>query len=216
MSKQDTTVKPVRIFGGVQSPISLSISELMGSTVGLERTLDELAELSKEQKNEIVQSLLKRILRILKIHDSELQFFQQSLDNLPDETRPVAILKNEQLKDDEPLYLTGNTSLYGFLIEISGTKQLKAVLQLEDYSEVKCFLPNQEMARELGSRIYKFIGLRGEAKWSFEDNTLYEFRVEELLPYEESGDYATIFKELRSEFGMHYNGIDPTQFLIDS
>jgi hypothetical protein len=76
-------------------------------------------------------------------------------------------------------------------------------------------------AENFGSRsrrIYKFVGLRGETKWSFEDNTLCEFHVDEILPYEEpkNGDYATVFKELRKEFGMHYNGIDPTIFLIDS
>jgi hypothetical protein len=199
MSKQDTTVTSVRISESVQSPIRPSVSELIGGmvTVGSE----SLAELSKEQKNKIVQSILKSAFRILKIHDSELQFFQQSLGNLSDETQPAATLE-----DEESLYLTGNTSLYGFLIEIGGTKQLKAVLQLEDYSEVKCFLPNQEMARELGSRIYKFVGLRGEAKWSFEDNTLCEFHVDEILPYEEpqNGDYVAVFKELRKEFGMHY------------
>jgi len=264
MSKQDTTVKSVRVSGGVQSPTSLSVSELMEIAVGLEKTLVELGKerKGKEEKEEFKVSLtriekgslrlelysespnfselyddsiaivkngidafyslsekvqvpLRRILRFLKTHNSELQFFRQSLAEISEDTQPAAIL-DWQLEDDEPLYLTGNTSLYGFLIELSGTRRLKAVLQLEDRSNVKCFLPDQEMARELGSRIYKFIGLRGEAKWSFEDNTLYEFRVEELLPYEESGDYATIFKELRSEFGMHYNGIDPTQFLIDS
>ncbi len=263
MSKQDTTAKSVRVSGGVQSPISLSVSELMELAVGLERTLVELGkekkvkeepkisltriqegslylELYSESPNfsdiyndsiaivksgaesfytlsEKVQKPLKRVLRFLQAHNSELQFFQQPLDNLSNETQPAAIL-DWLLEDDEPLYLTGNTSLYGFLIELSGMKKLKAVLQLEDHSDVKCFLPNQEMARELGSRIYKFVGLHGEAKWSFEDNTLCEFHVDEILPYEEpqNGDYAAVFKELRKEFGMHYNGIDPTTFLMDS
>lgn len=261
MSKQDTTVKSVRVSGGVQSPASLSISELMEIAVGLEKTLLELGkernskeelkvsltrieegslylELRSESPSfsdlydksiaivengvqafhslsEKVQVPLKKVLKFLKTHNSELQFFQQSFDNISEDTQPAAIL-NWQLEDDEPLYLTGNTSLYGFLIELSGTKKLKAVLQLEDHSDVKCFLPDQEMARKLGSRIYKFIGLRGEAKWSFEDNILREFHVEELLPYEEHGDYSTIFKQLRSEFGIHYNGIDPTKFLMDS
>ncbi len=102
MSKQDTTVTSVRISGSVQSPIHPSINELIGGMVAVGS--ESLAELSKEQKNEIVQSLLKRILRILKIHDSELQFFQQSLGNLSDETQPAATLENE-----ESLYLTGNT-----------------------------------------------------------------------------------------------------------
>ena len=138
MSKQDTTVKSVRVSGGVQSPTSLSVSELMEIAVGLEKTLVELGKERKSKEefkvsltrieegslrlelcsespefsesydesiaivkdgfkafrhlSEKVQVPLKRILKFLKTHNSELQFFQQSLAEISEDTQPAAIL----------------------------------------------------------------------------------------------------------------------------
>lgn len=167
--------------------------------------LDALREMPQK-----AQKSLEQVVKFLDQHNSQLELFSAPLEKMTEDMMPAAVL--DWGLEDESIYLEGYTSLYGELIGITGIQTPTAVLKLDDNSQIKCKLPDEEMARELGSRLYKQVGLYGKATWLYDDNNLKKFTVEDILPYEGRGDYAAMFCELREEFGKYYDGIDPSQF----
>lgn len=79
------------------------------------------------------------------------------------------------------------TTVYGKLIQVGGKREMNIHLEsIFTGKKIICNIRTIEQARELGSRIYEVVGLRGIATVSITNKEIEEFEVTEILPYRES------------------------------
>ncbi len=120
-----------------------------------------------------------------------------------------------QETDKPPQLLRGETTLYGHLLCIGGTKPF-FVLRLDNGVNFPCectieFVKN--LARS--NKLYEVIGVSGTAQWQPETLELVKFRAEELLPYEDTSIVAA-FDELRQASNGAFDGIDDVEAFVRS
>ena len=85
--------------------------------------------------------------------------------------------------------LRGTTTLYGTVIRVGGEDPPRVKLRLLDGQVITCNITrrnNFEAARQLGARLYRSVGVRGQADWDVSDMSLQYFLVEDVVPYTES------------------------------
>lgn len=135
-------------------------------------------------------------------HNSELLFASEKYGD-----RVLAIVSPELVIAALP-EITGFTVIYGRLLRVGG-KTPTAMLDLPDGRTFYCQLERKsefEIAQSLGQRLYKWVGLYGEAKWSTRDNSLTKFRVERITDFEDLPIDEAISK-LSEAVGRHFSGI---------
>lgn len=79
--------------------------------------------------------------------------------------------------------VTGETDIYGIVNRIGGVEP-KIRLALDEGYLLSC-TTTHELARQLGSRLYYRVGLRGTATWNTVDWSIQGFKVTEILSFEE-------------------------------
>lgn len=82
--------------------------------------------------------------------------------------------------------LVGQTTLYGYALRVGGASP-RLMLRISDSETITLDVAGQELAREIGHRLYTRVGLGGTAEWHPQTRAMLSFRVDELLPYEERG-----------------------------
>lgn len=83
--------------------------------------------------------------------------------------------------------LIGHTTIYGYCQRVGGTEP-KLWMRLADRSAVTLDVPSEELARELGQQLYRWIGVTGRAKWHAETRKLIELQVDDLIHYDGPGN----------------------------
>lgn len=124
----------------------------------------------------------------------------------------LATLSPSTLIETIPL-VTGFTMLYGMLISIGG-KEPRAHLSMPGRKKASCLLENEAMAKSLAPRLYTWVGLEGIARWSSTTSELVDFRVERVLPFEDTpiGEAIAQLADLTSS---HFDDIDDVEKYID-
>lgn len=109
------------------------------------------------------------------------------------------------------LPLTGETTLYGEIKRVGGVEP-KVTLKTIDGQTVYCEV-SQELAKELGHRLYTQVALYGEAQWSADTLQLEGFRIKSELDYKET-PIAEAFAELRDVLGDSFDDIEDVQEFV--
>lgn len=153
------------------------------------RTLEGLREISKFARERSCQTL-----------------FVNTPESGGDEV--VLVLEPDfSLEIPKAEYIRGETTLYGYVDRVGGI-QPKVKLRLGDGSTLHCNL-DAELAKDVGAKLYKDIGLKGVATWDIKDYSIIYFRATELLSYEESNPIEA-FRELSEAVGKSFEKVhDP-------
>lgn len=113
-----------------------------------------------------------------------------------------------------PGQISGRTTLYGRCIHTGGEKPTVR-LRLLDGTFFTAELRSKEMAQELGQRLYKMVGLDGEAKWSAEEWKLERFRATAITDYQGTEDTVAAFANLSEAAGDVWDGVDAQGYVQD-
>lgn len=107
--------------------------------------------------------------------------------------------------------LIGETTLYGEIKRVGGIDP-RVTLRTIDGQTIYCDV-SEELAKELGHRLYTQVALQGEAQWSPDTLQLEGFRIEKLLDYEEA-PITEAFAELAKIVGDTFDDIDDVETFV--
>jgi hypothetical protein len=120
---------------------------------------------------------------------------------------PLAVITPQTVITPIPL-MTGLTTIHGKVIRVGGRKP-RLMIELPDGQSVFCEI-GYELARQLGQRLYSWVGLWGTAKWRSNDLSLQEFRVEQVTQYEDT-PLTQAMASLSEAAGEYFEGIEDVQ-----
>ena len=112
-----------------------------------------------------------------------------------------------------PGQIAGRTTLYGKCMDVGGKKPT-AKLNLLSGETLTVELSSEEMAKQLGARLYEVVGLEGEAKWGADDWKLERFIVDRITEYAET-HAADAFSRLAQLAGNTWDDVDPVAYVQD-
>ncbi len=114
--------------------------------------------------------------------DVELRTHEQQ----GEDAEPLALIRREEpIELPAPSYLKGITTLYGKIARVGGSTP-KVRLDLEPGERLVCTV-GEDLARQIATRLYEFVGLRGVAHWNLDTAEIEVFEIQALLPYEKTG-----------------------------
>lgn len=101
----------------------------------------------------------------------------------------------------------GTTTLYGTLIRVGGEDPARAKIRFLNGATLNCRVKNTKLAQRMAHRLYDQIGVVGVAVWYTRDNSLKDFRIEELLPYRKA-PLSDVLKSLSDIVSPAYERIE--------
>lgn len=104
-----------------------------------------------------------------------------------------------------PGFLKGDTTLYGQIIRVGG-RNPKAMIETAEGVTVYCDMENEELARELGERLYMWVNVKGKATWDSLSLHLEDFRINEVEDF--GGSAVQAFEELTQIAGNYFKDIE--------
>lgn len=104
------------------------------------------------------------------------------------------ITPNSEIKENRSLFVKGDTTIYGELIDVGGENPNLHIKINDEY--VIIVDTDKSIAKQLGSKLFDTIGLKGLAKWDVTTSRIIEFKLYDILDYK-SGNVANTFAELR-------------------
>lgn len=108
--------------------------------------------------------------------------------------------------------IEGFATVYGTVVRVGGVNPPRVTLQLLDETTFSCNLSEKEsgikIAQQLGSRLYRRVGVRGMARWRVPTMDLVFFRIEELLDYEGQKPLQENLRAMRDVIGDWYDDLD--------
>ncbi len=137
------------------------------------------------------------------------------------DSTPLATLRHDVKPQFEEAGYLGLTTIFGICIRAGGDHRASAELKLFNERVIKVRLKSRSLAVEVGKRLYKTIGLEGEAEWSLDSNEILKFTATKLTPYNEcraDGTEVTVLDAIRSLSEVsrpRWDNIDPEQFVRD-
>ena len=105
-----------------------------------------------------------------------------------------SITPSTEITVKQPLFIKGDTTIYGELIDVGGDNPNIHIKINEDY--IIIIDTNKEVAKKLGNRLFDIIGLSGFAKWEVETSKIIEFKLSNILEYSPLGATES-FKQLK-------------------
>jgi Fe-S cluster biosynthesis and repair protein YggX len=115
---------------------------------------------------------------------------------------PLAIINPETQKSLPKVhFINGETTLYGTVEKVGGAEP-RVVLRLSGKETISCET-TPDIAKNLGKRLYEFVGVQGRAKWQYGQTVLESFKINEILEYKES-PIVSAMKELATIVQPHW------------
>jgi hypothetical protein len=145
---------------------------------------------------------LQNITAFTRRRNCQLEFYARDGDR-----EALAVITPQTLITPIPL-MTGSTTIHGMVVRVGGRKP-KVMIELPDGQSVFCDI-EYELARQLGQRLYTWVGLRGEAKWRSNDLSLQQFRVDEVTQYQDTR-LTEAMATLSEAAGRYFEGIEDVQ-----
>ncbi|HFC08416.1 MAG TPA: hypothetical protein ENJ54_00970 [Chloroflexi bacterium] len=113
-----------------------------------------------------------------------------------------------------PPTIIERATIYGVLTRVGGSDPPRATLQLPNGKSLTVNLTRKNetgipMARALADRLYKTVGLKGEARIRLTDHAIEHMRADEIIPYNPTQDAAEALAALR-EIGKDLPPISQT------
>lgn len=123
----------------------------------------------------------------------------------------VEINPDWEIKIDETFFYTGETTIYGRLERVGGSKP-RIRVKLDDDQVVFSDVPSQ-MAKILATRLYESVALKGLAKWRIDDYSIEEFKALDYILIEDLPIKESI-EELGNVIGKYWKKIaSPDDYL---
>lgn len=136
-----------------------------------------------------------------------------STESTPSPAR--ATIRHNDPPSFEARPVRGETTLYGEVLRIGGAEPA-FWLRLDDDSILSCDCTKEFAIRLAGQKkLYKTIGVHGEAQWHPLTTEILKFRAIDLLPYQET-DVVTAFTHLRDSVKGAYDDLDDVDAFIGS
>lgn len=132
----------------------------------------------------------------------EVQFFAADGD-----AEPAAVMTPETVVGQMPL-ITGLATIYGEVIRVGGVEP-RVMVGLATGEKVFCNVEHG-LAKQLGQRLYSWVGLRGQGKWSAADFSLQEFRVKEITKFEDR-PASEAMTQLAEQVGNYFGDIEDVE-----
>lgn len=117
------------------------------------------------------------------------------------------------IKEDEPIYIEGETTIYGY-IESVGGKKPHVRLELSNGSKISCEAKDREQIRKLGGLLYTEIGLVGTAKWRIPEMEMERFEIKEILEYR-GASFSETMDFLSKIAGNSFDNLDVENWLTE-
>ena len=150
---------------------------------------------------------IKNIRKITRKYKTNTEFWENN-----GEYQQLAVVTPNTEIDVETHLISGTTTLYGYVSGIMGDDPPRVRLRLIDGTILYCNVSrkdNLRVARELGERLYTYVGVRGTARWNAGDLSLRHFLVEELTKYRQ-GSIEQSLDALYEVAGRFYEEYDAT------
>jgi hypothetical protein len=127
--------------------------------------------------------------------------------------RQLAKVTTNTRIDIENILLRGKTTLYGTVVRVGGENQPTVQIRLLDGNIQTCEIRTQNIARQLGERLYSRVGVRGTATWDRRDMSLQSFRIEQVTSYRQR-PMPEVLEIMHNATGQYYEGINDIDGLI--
>ncbi len=110
-------------------------------------------------------------------------------------------------------YISGSTTIYAY-IKRSGGADPTVALRVNPNDNFIYVKTSEEIAKELGKRLYTTVGLVGFATWERGTRQLIDFKIDQILGYRES-THENSFALLRDAFSPYWDNVDnPEEYLM--
>jgi hypothetical protein len=126
------------------------------------------------------------------------------------EIPPLVGTSLEKSIEPKPVYITGETTLYGIVKRVGGNTPT-VLIQTLDGNHISCQV-DEILARKLGKSLYTKVGLIGIAKWNVADSAIKAFKIKKMTAYQET-PLSEAFSRLSDEIGHDYNDIDAVSWV---
>jgi hypothetical protein len=103
------------------------------------------------------------------------------------------------------IYLNGQTTIFGEIVRVGG---VEPKVEVKTISGKTIYCPFEfSLASQLGSLLYKLVGLDGDARWDARTFEIEEFRVTSISEYRQT-PLIDAFQSLSEVAGKYYDEID--------
>lgn len=115
----------------------------------------------------------------------------------------LATISPDTKIEPSPL-ITGETVIYGQLIRVGG-RTPRAMIETVDGQTIYCEV-EKGLAKNLGEKLYSYVGLHGTAKWNANTLALEEFFIDDLTDYRDKKIFEST-RDLSSLVGKYFSTI---------
>ncbi len=126
-----------------------------------------------------------------------------------DSYRKLTSISTTTKIDAQITFLKSRTTLYGKVFRVGGEDKPTARIRILSGQVINCTLRNEKIAQELGSRLYKRVGLQGIALYDPTNMVLEHFNVENILDY----DAKSLTESFSSLYEVVGEYLDPVENL---
>jgi hypothetical protein len=131
---------------------------------------------------------------------------------------PARIGPDREVPDPLAHRLRGTTRVYGQLLRVGGEHPPSVRLRLAGTKEAVTIIVTEQIAKDLGHRLYEQVGLECEASWSPEGLGFAKapspvLRAKRVLPYRPSGDLEDAFRELAEAAHGRWDSVDVDEYV---
>lgn len=109
--------------------------------------------------------------------------------------------------------IRGYTSLCALAMRVGGAKP-RVLLKFPNGEKRTFDVAGEDLAKQIGARLYQQVVIHGEAKWFVSTKKLADFKVTKLGAFSQlESDPGTAIASLTDAIGRHWQGIDPEAYL---
>lgn len=152
---------------------------------------------------------LERIATFSRKSNSNVEFRGPNRDRVAE---VLGVISPSTTIKPVPLMM-GPTTIHGKVIRVGGRKP-KVMIELPNGESVFCDI-EYELAKELGQRLYSWVGLYGTAKWDSKDLSLKDFSIDRITEYEDTPLTEAVAK-LSEVAGQYFEDIDDVEGYISA
>ena len=187
--------------GNKKSELSLRLKGVVEGSTGLLLATKKLAinffipislAVNSENYSEIPKGTTKHLLAIQNLtKKNNCDFWVKGVAG--DKEYSAAITPDTQIQVEIQVdrYLRGDTTIHGRIIRVGGEERPTIRLSLDEGKPLtlQC---DEEIAKEAGERLYQDAAFKGMAKINLSDNSIVEFKVEEMIALAGGNIFDTI------------------------
>jgi hypothetical protein len=123
-------------------------------------------------------------------------------------TRLSTIDKDTEIEIPTTGIIEGETTLYGQIRRVGGSDP-KIIFRLHNGDNLSLEV-SESTAKSFGPRLYEEVGIKGIARWSYADNKILSFSVEQLINFKDT-PVSIAFDELRGSIGKYWDEIEDVE-----